>query len=251
MREYPIIIILAVYSITGMAQSKTRPINELINNADPGWAFVKGWIDTAKNTVEILTTDTIKSKDELYKTQVTTRSPMGAIIFMTGGLLVDHGWIRILGSGSTKLKRSFPEWNKGKTFKEFGEASPYLLIADDVIGGFFLLNGGGLGKDLGKVYYFSPDGLEYEPLNLTYTGFLLFCFNNNLDEFYSGYRWKNWQKDVSEISGDQVFNFFPPLWTKGGKDLEKSSRKAIPIEEQYGFNMDMRRQLGSNKAKQD
>lgn len=85
-----------------------RSLDELINNADPGWTFVKEWIDTAKNKVEILPVDAERANDALYKTQVTTRSPMGAIIYMTGGLLIDYGWIRILGSGSSKLNRTLP-----------------------------------------------------------------------------------------------------------------------------------------------
>jgi len=222
-------------------------LDELINRADPGWTLVKQWIDSAKNKVEILPVDTVKAKDALYKIQVTTRSPMGAVVFMTGGLLIDKGWIRILGSGNSKLNRTLPEWNKGKAFKEYGQPAPFLLIADDVIGGFFLLNGGGLGKDLGKVYYFSPDNLEYEPLDLTYTEFLRFCLNNSLDEFYKGYRWTNWEEEVAALSGDKIFNFFPTLWTKEGKDINNVSRKAVPVEEQYSLNLEFRKQLGLDK----
>ena len=224
-----------------------RPVDELINTTDPGWTLVKDWIKSANNKVEILAVDTVKAKDALYKTQVTTRSPMGAIVYMTGGLLIDDGWIRILGSGNPKLNRTLPDWNKGKSFKEFGEAPSFLLIADDVIGGFFLLNGGGLGKDLGKVYYFSPDKLEYEPLDITYTEFLQFCFNTNLDKFYRGNRWTRWRDEVSKLDGGKVFNFYPFLWTKEGKDINKNSRKAISIEEQYSLNLDMRKQLGLDK----
>lgn len=237
----------ALVTLTVIAQNKMRPIEELINRTDPGWTFVQDWIKSAKNKIEILPADTSSAKDALYKTQVTTRSPMGAIVYMTGGLLIDNGWIRILGSGSEKLKRSLPDWNKGKTFEEFGETPSFLLIADDAIGGFFILNGGGLGKDVGKVYYFSPDNLEYEPLDLTYTQFLHFCFNNNLDKFYKDYRWKNWKEDVSKLEADKVFNFYPFLWTKEGKDINKNSRRAVPVEEQYSLNLDMRKQLGLDK----
>lgn len=99
-----------------------RSVDELINNTEPGWTLVQQWINSAKNKVEVLSCDTAKAKDALYKTQVTTRSPMGAIIYSTGGLLVDNGWIRILGSGNSKLNRTLPDWNKGKSFKEFGDS---------------------------------------------------------------------------------------------------------------------------------
>lgn len=240
-------IILILFMLTATAQNKMRPVDELINKTDPAWVLVKEWIRSAKNKVEILEADTVKAKDALYRTQVTTRSPMGAIVYMTGGLLIDDGWIRILGSGNAKLRRTLPDWNKGKSFKDFGETPSFLLIADDAIGGFYLLNGGGLGEDLGKVYYFSPGNLVYEPLDITYTEFLLFCFNHDLENFYKGNRWTKWRDEVSKLDGDKVFNFYPFLWTKEGKDINKNSRKAIPVEEQYSLNLDMRKQLGIDK----
>ena len=230
-----------------LAQDRMRPVDQLINKDDPGWVLVKKWIDSATNKVEILPVDINKAKEALFETQVTTRSPMGAIVFMTGGILVDDGWIRILGSGSAKLNRTLPGWNLGKSFENFGEKPGFLLVADDAVGGFFLLNGGALGTDLGKLYYFAPDNLEYTQLDVTYTQFLFFCFNNDLDKFYKGMRWKNWRAEVSKLSGDQVYNFVPFLWTKEGKNIDKDSRTVIPIEEQYQANIDFRRQLGLYK----
>ena len=229
------------------AQNKMKKVEELIDNTDPGWTTLEDWIKTAKNTIEILPADTLKAKQALYKTQVTTRSLMGTIVFMTGGILVDDGWIRILGSGSAKFNRSLPDWNKGKSFKEFGELPSFLLIADDAIGGFYVLNGGGLGSDLGKIYYFSPDNLEYEQLDITYSEFLGFCFNNDLDKFYEGNRWNGWREEVSKLNPDEVFNFYPFLWTAEGSNIDKNSRKIIPIQEQYSLNLDLRRQLGFDK----
>lgn len=238
------ILFLTLLFFTMSAQNKMRSREELINKTDPSWPIVEEMIKSATNKVEVLPVGLSKADDALFKTQVTTRSPMGAIVYHTGGILVDNGWIRILGSGNTKLDRSLPDWNKGKSFKEFGEAPSFLLIADDAVGGFFILNGGSLGEDLGKVYYFAPDNLEYEPLDITYSEFLNFCFNNDLDQFYKGNRWKNWQKEVSELDGNKVYNFYPYLWTKEGKDIDKNSRKAISVEEQYNLNIDFRKQLG-------
>ncbi|WP_228099174.1 DUF2625 domain-containing protein [Pedobacter sp. MC2016-24] len=222
------------YYSTALCQSNMKSFEELVNTDDPGWPLVSEWIKTAKNKIEVLPADAERAKKTLIATQVTTRSPMGAIIYSSGGILVDGGWIRILGSGSKKLDRSLSDWNKTA-----GSAG-FLLIADDVVGGFFMLNGGGLGKDLGNIYYFSPDGLEYEALDITYSQFLDFCFNNDLNVFYKGLRWDSWQADVKKIDGNQVFNFVPALWTKEGKNINKNSRKAVPVEEQYRLNMELR-----------
>ncbi|SHE58628.1 Protein of unknown function DUF2625 [Pedobacter caeni] len=220
-----------------------RKLEELINEEDPAWPMVQEWIETANNKVEILAVDPEKAKDALFHTQVTTRSPMGAVIYMTGGMLIDDGWIRILGSGSPKLNRSLPDWNKGKAFEEFGDAVPFLIVADDALGGSFVLNGGGLGDDPGMIYYFAPDTLSYEPLDLSYSEFLTFCFDNDLDSFYKGFRWKDWRTEVSDMPGDKAFSFFPFLWTVQGKDIEKNSREPVPAEELYHLNLSFREKL--------
>src|SRR6187551_78008 len=97
------LICAIVYSVSSDAQVKLRPLDELINRSDPGWPFVQQMIDSATNPVEVLPRDSSKIEEALYQTQVTTRSPMGAVIYTTGGILVDGGWIRILGSGHPRL----------------------------------------------------------------------------------------------------------------------------------------------------
>jgi hypothetical protein len=221
-----------------------QPIEELINTEDPGWPLVQEWMDEATNLIEVLPCDKAKAKDALYKTQVTTRSLMGAVVYETGGLLIDHGWLRVLGSGHAKLNRSLPEWNKGKSFNKYEEQPAYLLVADDAIGGFFAINGGALGKDAGNLYYLSPDSLEWEATELSYSEFLTFCFNGDLEGFYEGMRWDGWEKEVANLNGNMVYNFFPPLFTEEGKDINQSSRKPISVEEQFRAHLDMRKQLG-------
>ncbi|MEP7144228.1 MAG: DUF2625 domain-containing protein [Ferruginibacter sp.] len=244
MKNISAVFILTLISFSCFAQNNLRQVEDLVNIKDPGWPFVQQMIDSATNKVEVLACDTSRAKKALYKTQVTTRSPMGAIIYKTGGILVDNGWIRILGSGSRKIARSLPDWNKGKSFKEFGEAPSYFLIADDAVGGFFAINGGAFGKDKGKTYYLSPDRLVWEPLNMTYTEFLFFCFSDDLDKFYEKLRWATWKKDILKLDGDEVFNFYPYLWTTKGKDVNKNKRKKIPAEDQFQFNLQSRKQLG-------
>ncbi|WP_116109269.1 DUF2625 domain-containing protein [Lewinella sp. IMCC34191] len=219
-----------------------RPLTELINLEEPGWEVVEEWITSATNKVEILPKNEQRAGSALYRTQVTTRSPMGAIIYETGGILVDHGWIRILGSGSDRLSRSLPEWNRGKSFEAYGKAASFLLIADDAIGGFFALNGGAFGDDdMGMVYYLSPDNLEWEPLDIGYSDFVYWAFTNDLDAFYEGLRWKRWKKEVKEMGADRAMLFYPFLWT--AYDLEKRSKNDVPIEEIWTLQLDVRDQL--------
>ena len=244
MHKLTTIFIAIFICFTAFTQNRMRPVEELINTTEPGWLLVQQWIDSAKNKVEVLPHDSLKAKDALYKTQVTTRSPMGAIIYSTGGLLIDNGWIRVLGSGSNRLNRSLPDWNKGKSFTEWGKYPSFLLVADDAAGGFFAINGGQFGTNTGNVYYLAPDNLEWEPLDLNYSDFLNFCFNGDLAGFYENLRWKSWKEDVATLDGDKAYSFFPYLWTKEGKDINKIAKKVITVAEIYSLHMNSREQLG-------
>ncbi len=241
------IIILTLSTLTTLAQYNMRSIDQLINRTDPGWTVVKQWIDSATNKVEVLPVDTIKAKDALYKTQVTSRSIMGAIVFSTGGILIDNGWIRILGSGSSKMQRTLPDWNKGKAFKEFGDRPAYFLVADDAAGGYFAINYGSFGKDIDSMYYLSPDNLQWEALEMNYEDFIWFCFTGDLKKFYSGIRWTSWQKDIQTLKPDEVFHILPPLWSKEGKDVDKSVKNPVPVEEQFLYNLSLRQKMGLNQ----
>lgn len=94
------------------------------------------------------------------------------------------------------------------------------------------------------MYYLAPDSLEREPFEFGYSDFLIFCFSGNLDKFHDGMRWKGWQQKVAKLDGTKGISCVPFLFTTEGKDLNKISRKSVPITELWGLNNDFREQLG-------
>jgi Protein of unknown function DUF2625 len=212
-----------------------RPIQDLIDTADPAMPLVREWVANAIRPVEILQPSQAR-EDALVQIQVTTRSPMGAIIYETGGILIDGGWLRVLGSGHPRLTRTLPGWNQGR-----GEG--FLLVADDAIGGFFAINGGALGEKIKCIYYFAPDTLGWESLDIGYSDFVQWACAGKLDQFYEWIRWKGWEADAASLHGDRSFCFYPELFTKEGKG--GSGRLGdIPIEEAWGLQIEFRKQLG-------
>jgi len=237
--RFTIVIILLLFKAGFIcAQPTMRPLTELINAQDPGWPLVQTWIKESKNNVRVLPRTMARADSALLAAQVTTRSPMGALVYETGGILVDNGWLRILGSGSTALNRDLMGWNENKQ-------AGMLLVADDVLGGFFALNVGAFGQaSLGTIYYLAPDNLEWEPLDFGYSDFLIFCFSGNLAKFYDGMRWNGWQQEVAKLDGNQGISCVPFLFTEEGKDISKVSRKPVPIAELWRLHNDFRKQLG-------
>lgn len=205
-----------------------RPLSDLINTTDPAFPLVQDWIANAAVSCEVLAPSPSRD-DILLGLQVTTRSPMGAIAHETGGLLIDHGWLRVLGSGHPRLPRNLVDWNQGR-------ADGYLLVADDAVGGFFALNGGALGQDAGAMYYWAPDGMAWEALDLGYSDFLQAMLGGRLQDFYASLRWDGWQDEVQRLTPDQCLSFYPFLWTKEGS-VAASSRRAVNVDEQFALSV--------------
>jgi hypothetical protein len=223
-----------------------RSLKDLLSD-DSAWQLVREWIAGASNRVEVLSATDPGRSQALEEMQVTTRSPMGAVIYETGGLLIDRGWIRILGSGHPRLPRTLPGWNKGRTWSEGESAPPILVVADDVVGGSFAINGGGLDGAPGHVHYFAPDRLEWESLERGYADFLQWTLRGDLDGFYEGQRWPEWPADAAALPGDQAFSIYPTLWAKG-PPIEERSRRPVPMAELFGLQFDIRRQLAEGKG---
>ncbi|MDQ8031822.1 hypothetical protein CEG14_10815 [Bordetella genomosp. 1] len=206
-----------------------KPLHELINTTEPALPLLRQWADESAVTCEILPPSE-RRDTVLLGLQVTTRSPLGAVAHDTGGLLIDHGWLRVLGSGHARLTRDLLSWNETR-------GQGLLLVADDAAGGFFALNGGALGDDAGALYYWAPDSLEWEPLEIGYGDFLQWALSGRLAQFYADLRWPEWQAEVAALPGDQCMSFFPFLWSREGAPAT-SARKPVPVAEQYAFNLE-------------
>jgi len=209
-------------------------LKELINHDESGIDLIRQWASLAKNQSEVLPPSSERDA-VLLNLQVTTRSPMGAVAYDTGGILIDHGWLRFLGSGHSKLSRTLTDWNENR-------ADGFYLIADDMAGGFFALNGGAFGAEMGGVYFWSPDDLQWESLEMGYSDLLCWAFSEDLSNFYDGLRWETWRSDIAKMSGDRCFMFSPWLWMKEGS-VKDSHRGAVSTAEAFDLKCDLVRQL--------
>lgn len=216
-----------------------RTLSALIDHEEPGWPLVQQWIGKAAVPVEVLLADTEAGEAALHAIQVTTRSPMGAIAHAAAGVLIDNGWLRVLGAGKhPRFQRSLPEWNEGRSNR-------FYLIADDVVGGFFAINGGGLGEDIGNVYFYAPDSLRWEACGFGYSQFFVWAMSEQLHRFYELLRWNDWVTEVKGLSGDQVINIYPFLWTEG-PPIEERQRRPVPVAEQWALQLELQRKLDGN-----
>lgn len=117
-----------------------------------------------------------------------------------------------------------------------GKPPGYLLVADDVLGGFFAINGGDLGEEMGSVFYFAPDSNEWECLDMGYSQFLMWSLQGDIAGFYENMRWPGWDQEISSLTGDQAISVYPFLSAKGPPIAERH-RGVVPIAELFTLHI--------------
>jgi hypothetical protein len=230
-----------------------RELNELTDVADPAWPELLAMVDACPISVAVPAADPRESQRGLLQLQVTARSMLGGLVLNCGGLVVDDGWVRVYGGGSGRdgalpslaQVNGFPE-----TVDPAWRPAAALVVAHDVLGGVFALNGAdpaaeGRPGEPGQMTYFAPDALEWEALEVGHSAWLQWLLAGDLDGFYSRLRWTTWREDSATASYSQGINHFPGLWTKEAHDdLDAVSRKPVPMREVLGLAADVARQFG-------
>ncbi|HEY1811148.1 MAG TPA: DUF2625 family protein [Kofleriaceae bacterium] len=215
-----------------------RSYSELLSD-ETAWPQICALAESAKARVTVLPRDPDAARFCLEHLQVTTRATLGALAHETGGLLVDHGWLRILGSGHPQLSRSLGRWNDELEIP----LAHFVIVADDVIGGVFAINGGGLGPARGNVHYFAPDSLRWEDTGHGHTSWLEWALTGDLAKFYEHARWLGWEPEVEQVGGDRALSRYPPPWTVEGKHASRVSRRSVPPAELWSFHVEALAQL--------
>jgi hypothetical protein len=202
-------------------------------HAEDSWPLVLDWIGAAARQVEVLEAAPGDGDATLLALPVTSRSPMGAVALHSGGLLVDRGWLRILGAGHPRVGGGLREWNGlGGETPPSPPLSGGLVIAYDAVGGFYALNGGGLPGKPGEVVYFAPDTQKQDALDMGYSDYLRFAVSGDLDRFYQDLRWPGWQKEVAALGADEVISFYPFLGFES-TPLQERTRRPVPAREAW------------------
>lgn len=213
--------------------SRRRTLVDLICTDDPGITVINNILSFSA-TQHVVLPSSEKRDDVLLHVRVSTRSTLGAVAYETGGIIVDNGWLRFLGSGHESLTTSLIDWNPTKR--------GYYIIATDVLGGVFAVNGGAFDGPPGDVWFLPPDALQWESLEAGYTDFFAWCLTPQLAEFYSALRWDGWEIEVNSVPYDACYNFVPFLWTKEGS-IGQSDRRAVPAIEAFKMKLDIIEEL--------
>lgn len=226
----------------GRRMNGARPLEALLSPTDEGWQEVSCWISSSPRTVEVLPPDPARRPECLVSLQVTTRSVLGALAWHTGGMLLDHRWLRLLGGVSTS---GLPDLATASGMQPgVPLRPPCVVIAQDVLGGLFAINGDGLPCEPGEVAYFAPDTLQWEGLGLGGGAFVSWALTGDTGEFYEQVRWPGWQAESEQVPPGSGLHVYPPLFTvEATRDLAATTRRVVPWTELLAHQQEVAQQL--------
>lgn len=210
------------------------------------WDEILQLFEHGNNCIHVLSVDPVRANHTLSTLQVSERSYLGAIARHSGGIIVDGGGIKLLGSGNDAIFGDLLSWNGFGSDIGITLLHGACIIAYDLAGGFFALNGGCFSSEGHHVYYFAPDTLEWEDTELSYSAFCEWLANGDLELFYRTFRWNGWENDITELKVNEAISYFPPLWTEEGS-AERSSRKAVPVTELWNLYIQSRNGMESEQ----
>lgn len=216
-----------------------RDVDELISEAESAWPRLETEL-RANPAITILPISAEAGRDSLHRIQVTTRSRLGALALHTGGLLVDDGWVRVLGGG----ERGLPSLAEANDLPG-GQTQPAaLLVGHDVLGGRFELNGpdpAAIDRPgaPGELCYFAPDTLTWELLGTGHGGWLSWLAEGGTTEFYESLRWPSWREEARALPLTHGITVYPFLWSREAQeDLAATARRPAPMTELFGLQND-------------
>lgn len=217
-----------------------RTLAELRDVEDPAWPALADAILGA-STATLVPVGPSAGEACLVALQVTARSTLGALALNAGAVLVDRGWLRILGAGTDGLPSLAAANDLAPAAPR--ASPPFLLVAFDVMGGRFAVDGGGLGGSPGEVHYWSPDTLDWTPLGLGHSDFVRWALDDGVADFYADLRWDGWEDETAAVGLDQGLSIWPPLCSTESRPIAATTRRPVPWRELSDLLDDLAAQL--------
>lgn len=204
-----------------IAVVRAKTASELVTEGS-AMSVIRSWVTATAKKIEIFPCAPGHGDIALEALQITARSPLGAIAYETGGMLVDSGWIRVLGAGCPQIARTIAGWNGLPCDAGDAYLPGAMFVADDVLGGMYAIDVGALGGRRGNVGYFAPGALAWRDTGLSYGDWLRHILCDH-DDFVAE-RWDGWEGDVRTLPGTHAYMLDPPPWEAGPPFSERGRR---------------------------
>lgn len=148
--------------------------------------------------------------------------------------IIVNGCLKILGSD----EKFGMNWANSIYNKDYNSDS--LLVAYDIFGGLFIIKDYKAGNE--EMWYFGPDTMTWESLEVTYPDFIRWVCTDDFSLFYLDFPTKYLKYNPVQMEEDNVLLIYPYLWSKEYKQGNPIIN-VVPFRELFELNQDIYRQL--------
>jgi Protein of unknown function DUF2625 len=170
------------------------------------WTLVQRWVAQAANDAVLLPPEPDSGPAALEALGVTDRSLLGALAVNTGGLAIDHGWLRVLGGPSLL------EWRD--------RLDGGFVVGHDVVAGFYAVD-----KQEGEVRYLAPETLEWTGIEMGHSEWVHWTLAGDVASFYEHLRWPGWEEESAALAPGQGFSVDPAPFTREGRSIAAAGKR--------------------------
>ena len=203
------------------------------------WKKINKMLQSSDRKIELFQCDEVRGINIIKEIGLNNTTTLSTIIANCAGVIVDD-CIRILGQGDVNVHGIY-EVNlieNGSANRVMG----MLLVAFDIFGGLFAMNMGAINDEIGVIYYFAPDTLEWESIEMNYSEFLQWCVLGNISKFYQSFKWNDWRQMAKEVKFNDEILIYPFLWSKE-HNINTAEKKIVSFNELFNLNMDYRKKF--------
>lgn len=195
------------------------------------WVEIENIMKHSNKKISVFDGDYEKGKKECNELHIPLSSVLGSVVLHSNGIIIDN-WIRIFGQDGAS-NYGVPHYNRKNNYSN--KIQGMFLVGSDVLGGLYAININRFSDKHNMIWYFAPDTLEWECIEMMYNEFLAWCLQGNTDEFYSTMRWQGWEDDAKNTTINTAILIYPFLWAEEC-DLKKASKKIINLDEMIEMN---------------
>lgn len=141
------------------------------------------------------------TEDALEAAGLAAGSLLATLLKLSNGMILDGGWIRILGLTDRACGRSLASWNRGAGWQEaWGEGvRGKLCFADDPLGNQYAINIGEDGRGNWQVFLGSVEDRSWRSLDCTFGQWLEQVFAGKHPEWYDPDHYPAWRRGAEEL----------------------------------------------------
>lgn len=200
------------------------------------WNEIINMFDSSTSKIEIVAGKDAVGESIVDELNLNRSTVLATTICNVSGITIDNT-IRILGQGDHNL-------NGINIINAVKDGVPtkihdMLIVGTDVFGGMYAMNLAEVNGTIGNIFYFAPDTLEWESMDMKYSQFLYWTVHGNTGEFYNSMKWNGWEKTAQSTGFNEGILIYPFLWSKE-INVETAKKSIVPFEELISVNMEYR-----------